>query len=64
MIFNKGDIIIGTQSHNKDVVREIVKRRKHGYDWKYPDIENGQIYMSENSSDPLLEIGWEIQKGE
>ena len=54
---NKGDLIIGTQNHNRGIVRKIVEKRKSGYDWKYPEID--EIFMSENSNDPYFECGWE-----
>jgi len=54
-----GDIVIGTQAHNRDVVREITEVRTTGYTWCCPDIE-GQDWISENSCDPFFELGWEL----
>jgi hypothetical protein len=58
-----GDKIVGTASHNKGIIREILKVRKKGYTWRYPEnIE--RYYESENSNDPLFEYGWKIIKEE
>lgn len=60
MKLSVGDKIIGTQSHNMGIIREILKVRKTGYTWKYPDID--EHFISENSNDPFFEWGWEILK--
>jgi len=52
----KGDIIIGVEHHNLDIKKEILKKRKTGYNWKY--LEGNWVYRSENSSDPYFEWGW------
>jgi len=52
----KGDIIIGAEHHNLDIKKEILKKRKTGYDWKYPDVNC--TYMSDPSNDPYFEWGW------
>jgi hypothetical protein len=60
--FNVGDVIVGW-----GVVREITAVRDSGYEWRYPDqgeiCASGHInsFMSENSSDPFLEVGWRKQ---
>lgn len=52
-----GDIIVGIQKHNSDVLRKIVGVRKTGYDWHYL-FDEKEIFVSENSSDPHFFHGW------
>jgi hypothetical protein len=73
---------VGDQIHHADkngqpvvgddgapIIREITKVRKHGYDWKYPDLgdltPSGEIncFRSENSNDPEL-FWWRLWEGE
>lgn len=51
-----GDKVIGYGKHNEGIIREITAVRNKGYSWRYEDSSNE--YLSENSSDPLFEMGW------
>lgn len=57
MILKVGDCIRSTDTE-RIVVREILKVRKTGYQWRYPEIPE-KTFMSENSNDPFFEWGWE-----
>jgi len=60
--FNVGDRIICTQKHSLGVERFIINVRLTGYSWVYPDMPNKGMCDTENSTDPMLECGWEIKK--
>jgi hypothetical protein len=59
--FQVGNIIEGHGYGCTGVVREITEVRETGYTWRYlhtPDKE----FDSENSTDPMLELGWRIKE--
>lgn len=53
-VWQAGDII----TNAKRIRRQIVAVRATGYTWRYPDIP-GETFLSENSTDPFFEWGWE-----
>lgn len=56
--FKVGDTI--QFRHAVHVAREIVEARETGYSFRFPHTNDPGIYRSEDSTDPLLEDGWEV----
>ncbi len=61
-----GDRVVHRQPHSEDVVREILEVRPTGYTWRYPDYPSDRDFdpisnswMTENSNNPFLGLGWE-----
>jgi hypothetical protein len=57
--FAPGDLIRCKLKGQEHVVREIVRVRETGYEWKYPNID--KTFMSENSNDPMFYF-WQLTK--
>ncbi len=63
MNLNIDDIVVGTaMACAEGVKREITAVRDTGYSWRYPDIPDRGEWDTENSTDPFLEVGWELAK--
>jgi hypothetical protein len=55
--FKVGDTVVCVRSHASGVERKITAVRETGYTWVYPHTPD-RTFITENSSDPFLELGW------
>lgn len=60
MELKKGDEIIGVGDHNYGVIKIVTEVRENGYSWFYSDLDEENVFVSENSCDPFFDLNWEI----
>ncbi|MCV9964946.1 hypothetical protein OIU34_23920 [Pararhizobium sp. BT-229] len=66
MKWKRGDVIVSPYAPGTR--REIVDVRPTGYSWKYAQwgektpADHENYWWSENSCDPMLEFGWQLEK--